>query len=149
MRDEIPDVLLLVGGKGECLEKMKALVRRLDLERNVSFLGFVPDDRLNDLYNEVQCAVVPSIFEGFGITVIEALAAGTRVVGTDVDGIRGTLKGGEHGTLAPYGDSRALAGAIVSELRTPRRAAPLRPEYLLDSLRERYLKILQETDRAA
>ena len=139
----IPDAQLLVGGKGSYLEKMKSLVSKLDLERNVTFLGFVPDDQLNALYNQAQCVVVPSIFEGFGITVIEALSAGTRVVGTDVDGIREILRSGEYGRLVPYGDTRALAEAIIAELRNPGRARELRPEYRLEQFRERYLEVLE------
>jgi glycosyltransferase involved in cell wall biosynthesis len=87
--------------------------------------------------------VVPSIFEGFGITVIEALAAGTRVVGTDVDGIREILKSGEYGRLVPYGDHQALADAIIAELNEPKRAGELRPEYLIEQFRERYLEALK------
>ncbi|MGB9081104.1 MAG: glycosyltransferase family 4 protein [Desulfuromonadaceae bacterium] len=139
----IPTVQLLVGGKGRYLEKMKSLVRQLDLERNVTFLGFVPDDQLNTLYNQAGCVVVPSVFEGFGITVIESLAAGTRVVGTDVDGIREILNSGEYGRLVPYGNHRALAEAVIAELKEPKRAAPLRPEYRVEQFRERYLKALE------
>jgi glycosyltransferase involved in cell wall biosynthesis len=135
---ENPEFCLLVGGKGEYLEKMKTLVSRMQLENNVTFLGFVPEDRLNDLYNQSQCVVVPSVFEGFGITVIEALAAGTRVVGTDVDGIREILMSGEYGRLVPYGDRRALADAIIAEMSDPKRAGALRPEYLVGRFRERY-----------
>ena len=123
---------------------MKSLVSQLDLEHNVTFLGFVPDDQLNLMYNKAQCVVVPSIFEGFGMTAIEALAAGTRVVGTDVDGTRSTLSSGDYGPLVPYGDRRALAGAIISELRDPRRAEALRPEYYVDQFRDGYLKVLEE-----
>ena len=139
----IPDAQLLVGGKGSCLEKMRSLVRELDLERNVTFLGFVPDDQLNTLYNQARCVVVPSIFEGFGITVIEALAAGTRVVGTEVDGIREILESGEYGRLVPYGDHQALADAVITELREPKRAGALRPEYLVEQFRNRYLEVLE------
>ena len=139
----IPDARLLVGGKGSCLEKMRSLVRQLGLERNVTFLGFVPDDQLNTLYNQAGCVVVPSVFEGFGITVIEALAAGTRVVGTDVDGIREILNSGEYGRLAPYGNHQALADAIIAELNEPKKAAALRPEYLVEQFRERYREALK------
>ena len=139
----IPNAQLLVGGKGSYLEKMKSLVRQLDLERNVTFLGFVPDDQLNTLYNQAQCVVVPSIFEGFGITVIEAIAAGTRVVGTDVDGIREILNSGEYGRLVPYGNHRAMADAVIAELNEPKRAGALRPEYLVEQFRERYLEALE------
>jgi glycosyltransferase involved in cell wall biosynthesis len=142
---QVLDARLLIGGSGKDLDKMKSLVSRLDLERNVTFLGFVPDDQLNALYNQAQCVVVPSVFEGFGITVIEAVAAGTRVVGTDVDGIRSTMKSGDYGTLVPYGDCRAMADAIVAELKDPRESEKLRPEYHLDQFRRRYLEVLEET----
>lgn len=139
----IPDAHLLVGGRGRYLERMKSLVRQLGLERNVTFLGFVPDDQLNTLYNQALCVVVPSIFEGFGITVIEALAAGTRVVGTDVDGIREILKSGDYGRLVPYGNHRALADGIIAELNEPKRAGALRPEYLAEQFRNRYTEVLE------
>jgi len=139
----IPDVQLLVGGKGTYLEKMKSLVRKLNLERNVSFLGFVPDDHLNTLYNQAQCVVVPSIFEGFGISVIEALAAGKRVVGTNTDGIREILRNPDLGRLVPYGDTGALAEAIAAELNEPKRAGALPPEYQLETLRNLYLEVLE------
>jgi glycosyltransferase involved in cell wall biosynthesis len=135
----------LVGGKGSDLEKMKSLVKQLGIGQNVTFLGFVPDDQLNLMYNRAQCVVVPSIFEGFGMTAIEALAAGTRVVGTDVDGTRSTLTSGDYGPLVPYGDCSALAEAIVAELRNPRKAEELRPEYYVDQFRDGYLKVLEET----
>jgi glycosyltransferase involved in cell wall biosynthesis len=140
---QVPDAQLLVGGKGEYLEKMKSLVGRLNLEQHVTFLGFVPDDRLNPLYNQAQCVVVPSMFEGFGITVIEALAAGTRVVGTDTDGIREIINSGDYGSLVPYGDCHALADAIVAELRNPRKVEALRPEYRVEQLGRRYTEILE------
>jgi glycosyltransferase involved in cell wall biosynthesis len=140
---QIPEAHLLVGGTGGHLEIMKSLVARLGLERNVTFLGFVPDDQLNSLYNRAQCAVVPSIFEGFGITAIEALAAGTRVVGSDSDGIREILKSGDYGRLVPYGNTRALAETIVAELNNPRKAGELAPAYLVKQFRERYLEVLE------
>ncbi|GAM08017.1 putative glycosyltransferase [Geobacter sp. OR-1] len=143
VRRQLPDALLLVGGKGRDLKRMQTLVTRLDLERSVRFLGFVPDDQLNELYNQAQCVVVPSIFEGFGITVIEALATGTRVVGTDVDGIREILNSGEYGRLVPYDDHPALANAVIAELNEPKTAGALRPEYLVEQFREQYLEALK------
>lgn len=139
----IPGVQLIVGGKGRYLEKMKSLVKQLDLEHNVTLLGFVPDDQLNSFYNQAQCVVVPSIFEGFGISVIEALATGTRVVGTDSDGIREILRNPGLGRLVPYGDTVALAEAIIAELSEPKRAGELPPEYQLEMLRNRYMEVLE------
>jgi glycosyltransferase involved in cell wall biosynthesis len=140
VRKQLPHALLLVGGTGALLEKMKDLVKELRLEQNVRFLGFVPDEELNALYNQGECVVVPSVFEGFGITVIEALAAGTRVVGSDSDGIREILTGGASGTLARYGDRGALARAIVSELESPRSAPRLDPKYRVEQFQSGYLE---------
>jgi glycosyltransferase involved in cell wall biosynthesis len=142
---EFPRARLLIAGTGRDIGKMKSLVHRLHLEPYVTFLGFVPDDQLNDLYNRAQCVVVPSIFEGFGITVIEALASGTRVVGTDVDGIRDILLSGDYGRLAPYGDHRALADAIIAELQDPRRVPSLGKEYTLDHFRRHFSAIVFDT----
>jgi mannosyltransferase len=83
----------------------------------VEFLGFIPEDSLNTWYNKVQCAVVPSVFEGFGLTVVEAMAAGTCVVSTRVDSIRRIVRDGACGCLVDYGDTAALAGRIVQLLR--------------------------------
>lgn len=143
VRERIPDIKLLVGGKGSSLKSMKTLVGRLKLERNVQFLGFVPDDQLNTLYNQAHCIVVPSIFEGFGITVIEALATGTRVVGTDTDGIREILRDEDYGRVVPYGNNRTLADAIVAELGRPEGVGVLRQKYLVAQFRERYLEVLE------
>ena len=137
----LPAARLLVAGKGEYLHRMKALVQELGIERSVTFLGFVPDDELNSLYNRAGVVVVPSIFEGFGISVIEALATGTRVVGSDVDGIREILSGSEFGRLVSYGDTVALAEALIAELREPRRAGELRPEYRVEQLSKRYREV--------
>ncbi|NVN99732.1 MAG: glycosyltransferase family 4 protein [Geobacteraceae bacterium] len=139
---QVPDAMLLVAGKGTHLDKMKSLTIQLELEQNITFLGYVPDDQLNSLYNQTQCVVVPSMFEGFGLTVIEAIAAGTRVIGTDADGIRETLASTDFGRLVPYGDHHALAEAIVAELKEPKSAKLIDPEYQLDHFRTRYLDAL-------
>lgn len=143
VRERHPDVLLLVAGKGPYLERMKALAAKLDLGRNVRFLGFVPDAERESLYRRAQCSVVPSRFEGFGITVIEALAAGTRVVGTDVDGISEILGSGDFGRLAPYGDCRALADAIAAELQHPRSVPELPSRYRLQEFVAGYRRVLE------
>lgn len=112
-----PEVKLFVGGKGKLLPELKKYVIENDLYENIKFIGFIPDDELNEWYNKVKCVVVPSIFEGFGITVIEAMAAGTPVIGTNVDGIKSIIKNGENGYLVEYGDIDSLANLIIDVLR--------------------------------
>jgi glycosyltransferase involved in cell wall biosynthesis len=113
---QIPDVTLYVGGTGKDLPLLKNFVRAQSLERNVEFLGFIPENSLNTWYNQVQCAIAPSVFEGFGLTVVEAMAAGTSVISTRVDSIRRIVRDGTCGYLVDYGDTAALARRVVDLL---------------------------------
>jgi glycosyltransferase involved in cell wall biosynthesis len=74
--------------------------------------GFVPADDLPALYAVADAFVMPSLEEGFGMTVVEAMAAGTPVVGTRVGGIPALVDDGETGELVPSGDASALAAGI-------------------------------------
>lgn len=75
------------------------------------FLGRVPDHRLNDLYSRARALVVPNV-EEFGMTIVEAQAAGRPVVAADGGGARETVLPGRTGVLVPTGDTDALAEAL-------------------------------------
>ncbi len=105
-------VKLFLAGKGKDVSELKKYVSDKKLDNNIEFVGFIPDEKLNEWYNKMQCVVVPSIFEGFGITVIEAMATGTPVIGTNVDGIKNILRDNDNGFLVPYGDEQALSDKI-------------------------------------
>ena len=113
----IPEVKLYIGGLGKDLAKIKQFVKRHNLVSNVRFLGFIPDDDLNMWYNRVECVVVPSVFEGFGLTAVEAMAAGTSVICTRVDSLRQIVKSGVCGYLVDYGDTNLMAEKIVALLK--------------------------------
>ncbi len=72
--------LVLAGGKGWFSEQLYQKVRTLNLENHVLFTGFVPDDDLPCLYRGAELFVFPSIYEGFGLPVLEAMSYGTPVV---------------------------------------------------------------------
>ncbi len=77
----LPDVnLVLVGGKGWLYAEIFAQVVALGLQERVHFAGYVPDELLPFWYNAADCLVVPSLYEGFGLPVVEAMACGTPVV---------------------------------------------------------------------
>lgn len=113
----IPQVKLYIGGTGKDLSKLKKVVHANHLERNVEFLGFIPDDHLNEWYNKVQCVVIPSVFEGFGLTAVESMAAGTSVICTHVDSLKHIVKNGVWGYHVDYNDTTALGEKIVSLLK--------------------------------
>lgn len=77
---------------------------------NVEWAGQQPWERAIALMKGMEIVVVPSRFEGFGLTAAEAMAAGRAVVASDVDGLREVV--GDAGVLVPAGDAAALAAAL-------------------------------------
>ncbi len=88
LRDEVPDVLLLIGGTGRLRPELEAQAAALGLGGHVRFLGFVPEARLAAHYQAADFFVLPTReLEGFGLVIVEALACGTPVLGTPVGAI--------------------------------------------------------------
>lgn len=82
---QIPDALLLIGGKGYFENSLRTQVRKLHLESNVQFLGFIPEERLPKYYQAADLFVLPTLaLEGFGLVTIEALSSGTPVIATPI-----------------------------------------------------------------
>ena len=100
------DIELIVIGKHKKGSKIPATLERLALTDSVRFVSGIDDEALVRLYNEVTVAVVPSLYEGFSLPAIEAMASSggalPEVVGED----------GETGLLVPPNDPEALAAAL-------------------------------------
>lgn len=81
----VPDALLLIGGRGYLEESLKSQVRKLNLESNIQFLGFIPEEELPKYYQAADLFVLPTeALEGFGLVTIESLSCGTPVIATPV-----------------------------------------------------------------
>lgn len=110
-------VQLLVVGDGPERAALEARARALGLDRRVCFLG-VREDALSILALADACAL-PSLYEGFGIVVLEAMALGVPVVASRTGGLPEVIRDGETGLLVPPADPRALAAALRSVLFDP------------------------------
>ena len=119
-----PDVRFLLVGKGTDSEKMRAAVNSLGLQRVVVLAGYRSDvpDVLASLDMLVNC---PTAREGLSMAVLEAMATGLPVIGTDVGGIPELVRDGETGLLVPPGDPGALAAAVLRLLSDPALAGRL------------------------
>ncbi|HXG40529.1 MAG TPA: glycosyltransferase family 4 protein [Candidatus Limnocylindrales bacterium] len=112
LRKEGHDCRLLVVGSGpqEREARRYVLTRRLS---NVEFLGRVSDDEKAQLFRTADVFVSPATGrESFGIVLLEAMAAGTAIVCSDIHGYKGVVHRGEQALLVPPRDPRALADAI-------------------------------------
>ena len=74
------DVTLVIGGSGHLTDQLKRFVELLGIDDRVEFVGYVPEEELGDYYASADLFVSPSLAEPFGITIVEALSVGTRVV---------------------------------------------------------------------
>lgn len=109
---ELENVTLLVAGEGDELDSLRSRSAELGLNGRVRFLGAQPRERVLELFRAADAAVLTSAWENFPHTVVEALAAGTPVIATDVGGVREAVEDGVNGLLVPPGDAAAFAGAV-------------------------------------
>lgn len=130
---------LLIVGDGPLKADLLALRGSLGLDGVVDFAGAV-DNPLPALRG-ARCFAMPSAWEGLGIAVVEALAAGCPVVATDTPAVRSALRDGALGRLVPPRDRDAFAAALLAELAQPveRRTAAVRAlDFTLDAAVRRY-----------
>ncbi len=80
LADKLPHHLVISGGKGWLYDEMLAEVARQGLTGRVHFIGFVADADLPTLYSEADLFVFPSLYEGFGLPLLEAMGCGTAVI---------------------------------------------------------------------
>jgi len=111
--------LVLVGGsdgpvRERCLDELVRLRRSLSVDDRVTFTGFVPDDDLAALYHAATVLVLPSLGEGFGLPVMEAMASGLAVA-VSARGALPDLVGDAGLTFEPL-DPAAVAGALATLL---------------------------------
>ncbi|NMF59333.1 glycosyltransferase family 4 protein [Pseudanabaena yagii] len=117
VRQQFPDVLLLIAGKGAISETLRSQIQELQLEDHVQLLGFVSDQDLAIAYRAAELSIVPTVtLEGFGLTVIESLATGTPVLGTPIGGIPEILQPLNRNLILEGSSSEQLAQGIIEAL---------------------------------
>ncbi|WP_433787038.1 glycosyltransferase family 4 protein [Actinomycetospora sp. CA-101289] len=117
-----PGTRLLVAGTGSCSDWLAERARAARVRRSVRLLGHVDDDTLRDLLASADAAVLPSRYEPFGITALEAAAAGAPLVASRAGGLGEVVVDGVTGLSFAPGDVPGLAAAVVRCLDDPEAA---------------------------
>ena len=117
VRTERDDPNLVVIGKPKGKSAIPALIDRLGLSRAVTFENGVTTERIVELYAEAELAAVPSLYEGFSLPAVEAMACGVPIVATTGGALPEVVgRDGDTGLLVPPGDASALATTILRAL---------------------------------
>lgn len=109
---EIPNLKYLVAGEGDDRPRLMQKAKTLGLSEQVIFTGMIREADKADHFRLADVFVMPSKGEGFGFVFLEALACGVRAVGSQLDGSREALRGGEIGELANPTDPASVRECI-------------------------------------
>lgn len=121
--NKFQDVNVTVVGEPKKDGDLVKLIRRLGIGHSIHFTGRINNGEFVRQYARATAAVVPSVYEGFGLPVGEAMACGVPVISTTGGALPEVV--GDAGILVKPADSRALAGAIRDLLNSPLRAKEL------------------------
>lgn len=115
--DKRKDIYFIMVGKGHLQAGLEEKTRELGIQGNVQFLGFRED--LKEILQSVDLFVLPSLWEGQGVVLMEAMCYRKPVIACEVGGVVDVVKDGENGVLVPPRDPESLADAILRLLDSP------------------------------
>ncbi|MGI0134872.1 MAG: glycosyltransferase [Candidatus Micrarchaeaceae archaeon] len=110
LKDE--DITFVIGGTGPAAEYYQHMVNRLHLNNKVKFIGFVPEERLPQLYAASDLLCMPSMFETQGVVAVEAMATGTPVVAANYLALKELVVNGKNGEKFRANDPAGCARKI-------------------------------------
>jgi glycosyltransferase involved in cell wall biosynthesis len=116
-------VHFLVVGSGPERDSLEEYAKKLGISGHVTFTGFVAD--VTELMLDLNLLIVPSLWEGFGLTALEAMAVGVPVVATSVGGLPEIVDHGTTGLLVPPADEAGLTRGITWMLDHPQEAVEM------------------------
>ena len=112
---QIPDAHYVIAGDGVLRQELAEQANRLGLYESVHFLGW--QDRADELYDGFDVFLMPSLWEGFGLTLLEAMSHHLPIVTTNVSAMPEIVVEGETGYLVNPADSQALVEPLIRLLR--------------------------------
>ncbi|MEX0749805.1 MAG: glycosyltransferase family 4 protein [Dehalococcoidia bacterium] len=122
LRDRGIDIQLVLAGEGPSRKQVEGLIKDLRLGDRVELLGDVPHEDVPAVLQRLDVFALPSTWEGFGVSAVEASAMQLPIVASDIHGIPDVVVDGQTGLLVPPANAAPIAGAIEELARD----APLR-----------------------
>jgi len=123
VKQKVPSITCLIAGQGPLLRDLQRTSIKLGIDKSVLFLGFRED--VKEILPLLDIFVLPSLWEGLPVSIMEAMAMGRPVIATDVGGCAELVLDGVTGLLVSPKDADALSKAIVSLLQDKERAGKM------------------------
>jgi len=140
-------IRLVLCGSGPEEGKIKNLVKNLNLEDRVFFMGTVPKDTIPEILKSADIFVLPSLSEGFPNVLLEAMASGLPIISTNVDGVNEIVKSGINGYIIPSGSSESIANAIIELCSEPGILKKIGENNIISAKRYRWDQIMDELEK--
>lgn len=148
IHQKVPGTVFLIVGAADdnvLMARLQRLAGELGLEKEVLFMGYIPD--MPKVYSALDLLVVPSRWEGFGLVLVEAMAAGKPIVATEVGAIPEVVAPDETALLVPPGSPDSIADRAVFLLKNRDRAEEMGKRGVLRSKRFSWEKGGAQLDR--
>jgi glycosyltransferase involved in cell wall biosynthesis len=112
LKKEYSQFMVWIIGSGSEEDNLKRLVKKYDLQSYIKFLGNKSNEEISSYYLNSDVFILPSIWEGFPLTLLEAWAAGLPVIISDVGNVSEICWDGENALIVPPGNSRKITEAM-------------------------------------
>ena len=110
VRNKFPHIAVFVIGDGSLKKELQDHTKKLNIEQNIIFTGVRRD--IPALLAAMDIFIFPSLWEGFGNALVEAMAAGKPIIATDIPSVREILDSGKSGIVVPPANSEAIARSL-------------------------------------
>ena len=142
------DCFFVVAGKGPMLETYQRQINIRNLESHLAFVGYVTDEQRNALIAGSELAVIPSLYEPFGIVALETMILGKPTIVSNTGGMKGLVKHFHSGLLMTPGDAESMLEQIDFLINHPHKAEEIgqRGRQIVTSLYG-WKRIASETSR--
>ena len=110
LNTKYPNTILVIAGDGELKNELQSKAKELGLEKAIYFLGYRSD--VNELLSQFDIFVLPSLYEGLPLCILEAMSAARPIVATNADGTNELIEDETTGLLVPLSDHVQLAAAL-------------------------------------
>lgn len=114
--DDYKDFTLKIIGDGECKEKCIELCEKLNMKDKIQFTSYIPNEEARDLIKRASIHFVPSLYESFATSALEAMEEGTFVIASSVGGLQEMIEMNETGILVEPGNIEELKLAIKTAM---------------------------------